>query len=116
MSEKTCAEIIDIQKEGREQNLRDIFVAMRDPDHDIFEEAVDSLDQLVLCIDVHKIIEVHLSTGGPADWLEIYLDGVNQIRNVKYHYADWFDHAAVNVDESSALYEYAESIVENLES
>lgn len=34
-----------------------------------------------------------MSTGGPADYLEVHVDSDNEITSIVYHFADWFDHA-----------------------
>jgi hypothetical protein len=48
-----------------------------------------------LGLEVRPVVSVQLSWGGSADWLEIELenDSGHDIRQVTYHFADWFDHA-----------------------
>jgi hypothetical protein len=35
-----------------------------------------------------------------------------EIKRVTYRYSDWFDTATVNVEEGSALWQYAEYVIE----
>lgn len=109
MSEKKCSERIAENMLGREKSLSDIF-DLSDEDSD-----GDTLYEYPLGIETFQVIKVHLSFGGPADWIEITLSD-SEIKYVVYHFADWFDHAEINVGESSPLYRYAEFIVEILNS
>jgi len=43
-------------------------------------------------------MKILISTGGPADWLEILLDEENEPRRIEYHFAPWFDHASVTLE------------------
>ena len=50
----------------------------------------------VLSVDRILFYKIHLSTGGPGDWFMVELDE-DGIRNIEYHFHDWWDHAQVNV-------------------
>lgn len=71
---------------------------------DVREYARERLAELPLGASSHVTFRVDLSTGGPADWLEIvcsgdgpsYSDETTEpytIDRIVYHLADWFDHA-----------------------
>ena len=73
-------------------------------DTDIYEYA--------LGVDVHKSYKIHLSTGGPASFIEVITDDQNNIEDVYYHFQDWFDGAKRKVDETSPIYRYAMMMLE----
>lgn len=88
-----------------------------EPDEDLTE---DSLYEFGLGLSRKVVLRFEMSTGGPADWLEIVCDedpkySVPGIRlvvdRVVYHYADWFDHAEETVIDGP-LFELAEWIAE----
>ena len=73
-------------------------------DTDVYEYA--------LGVDVHKRYRIHLSTGGPASFIEVITDDKDNIEDVYYHFQDWFDGAKRKVDETSPIYRYAMMILE----
>lgn len=73
-------------------------------DTDVYEYA--------LGVDVHKHHRIHLSTGGPASFIEVITDDQNNIEDVYYHFQDWFDGAKRKVDETSPIYRYAMMMLE----
>ena len=73
-------------------------------DTDIYEYA--------LGVDVRKHYRIHLSTGGPASFIEVITDDQDEIIDVYYHFQDWFDGAKRKVDEDSSIYRYAMMILE----
>lgn len=110
----TCEDRIESEKRSREASLKEIFAKMISSDYETNDEGYDELRDLALSIEEFTVIKCLLSTGGPADWLEIVVtDYKEEIVKVIYHFADWFDHAEMVVEEDSPLYEYAEQIVES---
>ena len=92
-----------------------------EPDNDYTE---DSLANFGLSLERRVTFKFLMSTGGPADWLEITCDPGDPnasygqvggagpyIERVTYHFADWFDHAEQVVTDGP-LFELAEWIVE----
>ena len=73
-------------------------------DTDIYEYA--------LGIDIHKSYRIHLSTGGPASFIEVITDLEDEIIDVYYHFQDWFDGAKRKVEENSPIYRYAMMMLE----
>ena len=65
-----------------------------------------------LGVDVSKHYRIHLSTGGPASFIEVITTDQNEIIDVYYHYQDWFDGAKRKVDETSPIYRYAIMMIE----
>ena len=84
MSNKTesCEARIDEHLESRIETLTE---AMEEEEHDP--------NELVLCVDKETVYKVHLSTGGPADFLSVYVDDNKDITRIDYHFQDWFDGA-----------------------
>jgi hypothetical protein len=70
-----------------------------------------SLGEFPLGITSSKIVRIELSTGGPADFIKVYMDDNNFIESISYHYQDWFDGAEMQVKESDPMWEFAESIL-----
>ena len=63
-------------------------------------------------ISTQKVMRIELSTGGPASFIEAYLDNENNVDEVFYHFQDWFDCAKRKVSSYSAIYRYAEFMAE----
>ncbi len=104
-TQPTCAELIHQRLSEREEDLRVLF---SNPDSDEY------FDDPALGLESYTLTRITFSTGGPADFLDIaHKDG--QIRNVEYHYQDWYDGARVSVPENSPLYDYALNIVQGME-
>lgn len=95
--QETCAQRIDEQLKSREEDIRKL---VSDPDSDWGQ------DDPALSIQKREVIEICLSWGGPADYVEIHLiEG--EVDKVLYRFSDWFDTATVEIDKTSPLYEYA---------
>lgn len=120
--QRTCDQRIADEMSDREGYAGALFAVMDgdftpeeraelDGAEDTFEAAVVRLDEWPLGVETYKVMRIDLSTGGPADWLEVKLseDGVEA---VTYHFADWFDHAEERVREDSALWRLAEYYAE----
>jgi hypothetical protein len=65
-----------------------------------------SLEELALGVSSFKIVRIQLSTGGPADYIEVLLDQDGNFIKATYHYEDWFDGAEMNVPANSEMLEY----------
>lgn len=50
----------------------------------------------VLSIRERQCLDIELGTGGPADWVRVYLEE-GCISDVEYHYAEMFEHEAVHL-------------------
>lgn len=83
MSEETCEQRIYEHLQGR----LEAFDELLENDED------DERYEYPLWVDSYRVVRVDLSTGGPADWFEIKIDGDNDVDNITYHFSDWFDHA-----------------------
>jgi hypothetical protein len=53
--------------------------------------------QDILSVDQEISYKIHLSTGGPASFFSIFVDGYD-IYRIEYHFQDWFDGAVRNLD------------------
>lgn len=61
------------------------------------DAAQTAMWELPLGITTQTVHRIDLSMGGPADWLEVFADSDGDITRVVYHFADWFDHAEVEL-------------------
>jgi hypothetical protein len=95
--EQTCAQRIDEKLKGREEDLRAL---LDNPDSDWGQ------DDPALSIQKREIVEICLSWGGPADYVEIHLTE-GEVDKVLYRFSDWFDTATVEIEKDSPLYTYA---------
>lgn len=119
-TDRTAAERIAEHMQGRSETLQGLYDAMWKGEQeydteaaDAAEEAREELDMLPLSVETTKTIRVLLSTGGPADGLNVELDRDGNVSRVVYWFADWFDYAeTVVTDENSGLYRYAEELAE----
>lgn len=129
--EKSCEARIGSHMRSREADLNTIFAAINGEDveaedleaqdidpENVEESAQERLYELPLGISTYRVMRIELSTGGPADWLEIKLSKELRygysVDRVTYHFADWFDHAERTVDENSSLWVMAEQFAETL--
>lgn len=112
--EKKCADLVLDKMIERSSQLNDINTIISDVEssEEQVEEALEELNNLALEISSFKVIKILLSTGGPADWLELEIDDEGSPRRLTYHYSDWFDHAEIKVPEKSYLWDYAMQIAE----
>lgn len=86
-------------------------------DQDIDEEYCDQIAgtaqeriyELPLSVQKLTVYRVDLSTGGPGDWLEAFVDSDGEITRITYHFNDWFDHAEKTLER--AEFERAEAFV-----
>lgn len=86
-----------------------------EPDGDYTE---DSLYDFGLGLSRKVVLRFDMSTGGPADWLEIVCDEETSqygsrldVETVTYHFADWWDHAEQDITDGP-LFELAEWLAE----
>lgn len=114
--EKKCADLVLEKMTDRSSQLEEIndILSNDEVDEDKKEEALDELNNFALEISsfTFKVIKILLSTGGPADWLELEVDDEGSPRRLTYHYSDWFDHAEIKVPKNSYLWDYAMQIAE----
>lgn len=100
----------------REDMVDELFHALdNDEEHEEYGDPLDFLySGMPLAIDKITVVKIQLSTGGPGDWLEIYMYDTGEFEKVVYHFNDWFDHASVGLNSDSSLYRYAEMMVEGM--
>jgi hypothetical protein len=114
-TEKRCVDVVKQKMLKRQLTLSEIYDAVEKEQEYEGQDALDYLYDFALGISRHMIIRIDLSSGGPADWLEIKVytdDKSHTIEEVEYHISDWFDHASVLVPVDTPLYRYAEETVE----
>jgi hypothetical protein len=107
--EQTCAERIHKEMESRAVYLEELYDKMASDEGS--EEAIDEYQQFALDIEKYTVVKILLSTGGPADWIEVKVDEDGDIHGMSYHFQDWFDHASVKISSTNYLWQYAEEMV-----
>jgi hypothetical protein len=117
MDKQTCAERIKEQFQGRNVQLEEIYDKLEggeDIDYEEQEEAREEYHNLPLSVEKKVVYEIHLSTGGPADWVEVIVDeeDYNRICSMTYHFSDWFDHAQMPIHTTDYLWQYASEIID----
>lgn len=118
----TCEERVRQELESRQAQVAEIRGKIAEIDAPInsyeynrlYEQYSEEKYDLLLSIDKRISFKLLLSTGGPSDWIEVVCcDDKNcEILWMTYHFADWYDHAERTIDEDSALWEWAEELVE----
>lgn len=108
----TCSQRILGQMKSREKDLDEIYDKIDSHDIDEVEEAWSEYHNLALEVSSYKVIKILLSTGGPADWIEVKIDDEEQILGMTYVFQDWFDYASEAISENSYLWQYASQIIE----
>lgn len=117
MSDKTCNERIKEALESRESYLEEVYEAIDFGEEYEDRDPRDELSEFGIGMDKVTVVKIHLSAGGPADWIEAELYEQKHgfgIQSLKYHYSDWFDHAERTIYTDSPLYRFAEEIIENI--
>ena len=97
----TCDDRIKDQLAGRLADMRewlDDYAADTDVDYDELDS--DGLSPYTGPLDVERksVYRILLSTGGPGDWLDVWLDSDGDIDRVDYVFQDWYDGARVTLD------------------
>jgi hypothetical protein len=111
----TCAERIADQLASREEYVASLLAKCQGNEaSDEADNAQQELDELSLSVEHEILTTITLSYGGPADYLEV-LHSENHITKITYRFSDWFDTASKDVEIGSPLWDYASSIVENME-
>lgn len=110
---ETCADLVNKKMWSRSADLEELndIIDDNDSDPEKVQEALEELNNLALEITTYKVVKILMSTGGPADWIEVKVDDDGDIIGMSYHYADWFDHAETSIENNSYLWDYAEQIV-----
>ena len=60
---------------------------------DLCDAAQERLYEYPLSIQTLRVHRIDISTGGPGDWLEAFVDEDGDIDRIVYHFNDWYDHA-----------------------
>lgn len=125
---KNCEQRIQESMEYTELHIKAMLAVAHNEIDDLDDEDEDDMEILKyinnndindtdlyeysLGIDIHKSYRMHLSTGGPASFIEVITDLEDEIINIYYHFQDWFDGAKRKVDETSPIYRYAMTMLE----
>ena len=125
---KNCEQRIQESMDYTELHIKAMFAVAHNEIDDLDDEDSDDMEVLkyinindvndtdiyeyALGTDIHKSHRIHLSTGGPASFIEVITDDQDNIENVYYHFQDWFDGAKRKVDETSPIYRYAMMMLE----
>lgn len=105
---QSCEARIAEHLAGRDEMIAELGARRDHDDDEVRDEAMEELWELPLSVETTMTVRVLLSTGGPADGLNVELDRDGNVSRVVYWFADWFDYAeTVVTDENSALYRYA---------
>src|SRR5665647_3142828 len=81
---------------------------------DGYDDATDAISELPLSIEVHRHVEILLSTGGPAEWIDAELESDGSIRSAEFVAVWGSDRRASRIDETDALWTLAEWYVESI--
>lgn len=122
--EKTCAERVWENMQERESELNQIYAVIsgetptpedsEESETQRIDNAYDELNNFALGVDTVQFTTVCLSWGGPADYLEIKHNGA-EIDSIIYRFSDWFDTATRQVERGTALWSYAQEIIDTRE-
>lgn len=104
----TCADRIAEEMARREEQIRQIVEQAEDSEYYGDEEAIY---ELALAIDTKQVTTICLSWGGPSDYIKVTHKGTD-IYKMVYRFSDWFDTATVEVEQGSALWNYAAWMIE----
>ena len=117
---ETCADLIREHATSRLADFREMDAATMSEDEDQRDEAFQCIYEFPLAVSQVTVFRIDISTGGPADWLEVFTDANDPARDgapvevsrIVYHYADWFDHADLTLEGED--FETAETFARSL--
>lgn len=93
MTDNSCESRIDAQLASRLEDIPDLVSENRCQQCHNMEGCDEHLTfENVLSVDKHIYYDIHLSTGGPADFFRVFIEG-EEIKAIEYHFQDWFDGA-----------------------
>jgi hypothetical protein len=104
---QTCQDLIGSEIKQTEAALKELLHGVRSDNEVMSEASQVQLDEYVLGIEALSLTRVLLSWGGPSSWIDVIHDN-NEIRQVLFHYQDWYDGAVKAVGPNSPIWEYAE--------
>ncbi len=118
-TQPTCAERLPEQLAGRLADFRSMvgwLGAWSQTDHhDRAATAETRAQEYPLAVEIRRTytLRLELSTGGPADYITATVED-GELRDAKYHFADWFDHAETILTglELEAVTAYVRAIVD----
>ena len=111
---KTCQDLIQGKCDDWSIYMETLIDAIANDEEIEGEDANTVFWDLPLEITSSRVIKILFSTGGPADWINVFVDSDNYIQYIEYHYQDWFDGASMKVSKNSYIYEYAQRVVDSL--
>lgn len=79
---------------------------------DGYDDASDAIAELPLSIETERHVIILLSTGGPAEWIDVELYSNGEIRSAEFVAVWGSDRRATRIDETDALWTLAEQYVE----
>jgi len=109
--EQTCAERIKDEYLSQEAWFGELYAKADEGD----ELAQEEIYEQAYGVSRYTIIKLELSGGGPASWLEAKLDADRELLSVEYVFADWFDSARWQVEETSATWRYVAEMVQGFD-
>lgn len=107
----TCRQRVDEAMAGREAQIEAIDKKARESESYFDEEAIY---ELALSVEIKKKLVICLSWGGPADYLEVNYSDKGGIDFMEYRFTDWYDSAALEVEEGSWLWQYGVLMYEGM--
>jgi len=110
-----CESKIEAELRDREEYLSNLY-KIDDSGDDVAgdrDDAREQINEMAYGISTTKVTRVIWSGGGPADHIEIFEEG-NEIDRIDYVYQDWYDGARRPVPYGSAIWRYAEEILEGM--
>lgn len=109
---KTCAQRIHDEFQSRNEMLDEIYENIENPKDGDNDEAWNEYNEFILDVEEYKVIKILLSTGGPSDWIEVKMNEEDDIIGMQYHFADWFDHASINITKDTYMWQYAAELAD----
>lgn len=112
---KTCAERIRDEFDSRNQMIDEFYMWKANPEDFSNYDGPEHIDEFLLDKTEMRVIKLLLSTGGPADWIEVKLSSSNEVEEMKYVFQDWFDHAEITFGKDNYMWDFALDIIQDFE-
>ena len=78
------------------------------------DDPTERMEELPLSVELIRHVEILLSTGGPAEWIDAELEADGSIRSAEFVAVWGSDRRVTRIDETDALWALAEQYVEGI--
>jgi hypothetical protein len=114
---RTCEDRIDTELQDRIHEFKQALESYDEngkitlEDGQEYEDLIDYLNSVALCLEKTEVYRLELSYGGPQDYIEFQYDPeAKSLVGITYHFLDWYDGAERKIKEGSEAWKVLERV------